>query len=129
MSTLPAAVERGSAAWHLYPEPSVNTKALFASPPVCCVDPISFPMHLPTALCNFLCLTVICALDILKSLSVPCLLVYTVPLVHNQWVVHMSQVKQNPEPNLMSSIKSVEMWNKISLRVVLATGVLQTAVL
>lgn len=59
-ATLPATVERGPTAWHLYPEhtPSVNTKALFASPPVCRVDPISFPVQLPTALCNILCLTV-----------------------------------------------------------------------
>lgn len=113
--------------------PSSNTKALFASPPVCCVDPISFPMQLPTVLCNLLRLstshTVICALHILKSFSIPCLLVYTISLVHNQWVVIMSQVKQNPEPKLISSVRSRDMWNRVALRVVLATGALGTTVL
>lgn len=33
-----------------------RNKALFASPRVCPVDPISFPMQLPTALHNVLCL-------------------------------------------------------------------------
>lgn len=95
--------------------PSLNTTALFVSLPVCCVDPVTFPMHLPTVLCNLFCLstshTVICALRILKLLSISCLLVYTISLVHNQWVVGMSQVKQNPEPKLINSVRSSEMWN------------------
>lgn len=50
--------------------PSLSIKVLFASPTVCCVDPISFPMQLPRVLCSLLCLTtshtVICAFGILK---------------------------------------------------------------
>lgn len=39
--------------------PSLNTKALFASPPACCVGPVSFPMQLPTILRNLSCFSTI----------------------------------------------------------------------